>query len=72
MMLMSNKQSKKTLEMPSLSVLSSLEHLGRLKVESNPLPTAVCSLSQDALMDSPSQRNLFDVNEPKAKKRKEA
>lgn len=60
------KLPKITLEMPSLNVLSSLQHLGRLKVESRGSQTAS---SEDIL--TPLHGSLIDGTELPAKKRRE-
>lgn len=61
-----NPLSTITFEMPSVSVLSSLEHLGRLRVERS---TSSVALPDDT---STSWRSLLDGTEPPAKKRKES
>ena len=61
------KLPKITLEMPSLNLLSSLQHLGRLKVESSELQTTSSEDVSTALHGS-----LIDGTELPAKKRREA
>ena len=58
------KLPKITLEMPSLNVLSSLQHFGRLKVESNG--------SQSEDISTVLHGSLIDGTELPAKKRREA
>lgn len=55
-----------TFEMPSCNVLSSLEHLGRLKVE-NRMSTATPTLSTS----SDNHNTMVDSDQPPPKKRKE-
>ena len=55
--------TKITFEMPSYCVLSSLEHLGRLKFESTTPPT-------DDTFQSASQKSFVDNSEPPAKRKK--
>ena len=63
--------TKITFEMPSCSVLSSLEHLGKLKVESSVPPTTM-SVSADDTFRSASNGSFVDDTEPPAKRKKEA
>lgn len=60
--------SKMTFEMPSFNVLSSMEHLGRLKMESRE-SQATC---EGNIIPSTLQAGLTGVTEPPAKKRREA
>ena len=59
------KLSNITFEMPNFNTLSSLEHLGRLKVETS--TSAVCTLSNG----STKHGNLVGDDEPPAKRKKE-
>ena len=62
-----SKLSNITFEMPNFNVLSSVEHLGRLKVEST------MSMSTASMLPngSATYKSLIDGEEPPAKKRKE-
>lgn len=63
-----SKLSNITFEMPDFKMLSSLEHLGRLKVEgSAPMAAAITTLPNG----SAKHKSLVGDDEPPAKKRKE-
>ena len=61
-----SKPANITFEMPNFNVLSSLEHLGRLKVEGG---TSVAT--ESLLTNGSATHSLIDGDEPPAKKRKE-